>query len=97
MIVSTFLSDIANYTNAKIAKVVLNDTVEVPSFTIKEVDGSMITMQYIVPATLVTIINKIELKDKDDNVISSNNVYVPIATDTLLLQNIQVKEVSPNG
>ncbi|MCM3040736.1 ketopantoate hydroxymethyltransferase [Paenibacillus motobuensis] len=94
MIASTFLSDIANYTNGKIAKVVLNDTVEIPSFTIKEVSGAMIAMQYIVPAALVTTVNKIELKDRDNNVISSNNVYVPIATDTLLLQNIQVKEVS---
>ncbi|HEY4391098.1 MAG TPA: ketopantoate hydroxymethyltransferase [Paenibacillus sp.] len=94
MIVSTFLSDIADYTNGKIAKVVLNDTVEISNFTIKEVNGSMIAMQYIVPATLVSTINKIELKDGDDNVISTNNVFVPIATDTLLLQNIQVKEVN---
>lgn len=94
MISSTFLSDIANYTKGKIAKVILNDTVEITNFTLKEVNGSTIGIQYIVPAIQVSTVNKIELKDSDNHVISTNNVYVPIASDTLFLQNIQMKEVS---
>lgn len=94
MMISSFLTEIANYTNGKIAKVVLNGKEEITSFTLKRVNKSTIEMQYIVPATLVSTINKIELKDSSNNVISTNNVYVPITSDTLLLQNIRVKEVS---
>lgn len=94
MIASTFLADVAQYTNGRIAKVVLNDTVEITNFSIKEVTESQIGMQYIVPAASVSLVTKIDLKDKDNKVISSNNVYVPIASDTLLLQTISVKEAN---
>lgn len=94
MIASTFLADVAQYTNGRIAKVVLNDTVEITKFTIKEVTGSQLGMQYVVPAASVSLVTKIDLRDKDNKVISTNNVYVPIASDTLLLQTINVKEVS---
>ncbi|MOA63268.1 hypothetical protein D3C78_1889400 [compost metagenome] len=51
-------------------------------------------MQYIVPAADVSLVTKIDLKDAANNVISTNNVYVPIASDTLLLQTVLIKEVS---
>ena len=94
MITSTFLGDLANYTNGKIAKVVLNDTIEITDFTIKEVTASTIGMQYIVQAADVSLVTKIDLKDNSNNVISTNNVYVPIASDTLLLQTVLIKEAS---
>ncbi|WP_410769570.1 ketopantoate hydroxymethyltransferase [Fontibacillus sp. BL9] len=93
MIASSFLNGVANYTNGKIAKVVLNDSIEITNFTIKEVTESTVGMQYIVPASLVSLITKIDLKDALNNLVSTNNVYVPIASDTLLLQTITVKEV----
>lgn len=94
MIKSTFLGDLANYTNSKIAKVVLNDTIEITGFTIKEVTASIIGMQYIVQSADVSLVTKIDLKDAANNVISTNNVYVPITSDTLLLQTVLIKEVS---
>ncbi|MDQ0090193.1 hypothetical protein J2T12_003607 [Paenibacillus anaericanus] len=93
MIGSSFLSELANYTNDKISKVVLNDLIEIPNFEIKQVANSSIGLQYVVPAALVSLVTKIDLKDYGNEVISTNNVYVPISSDTLLLQTILIKEV----
>ncbi|MEK5480297.1 ketopantoate hydroxymethyltransferase [Paenibacillus sp. FSL R5-0407] len=93
MIASSFLNGVANYTHGRIAKVVLNDLIEITNFAIKEVTESTVGMQYIVPAALVSLVTKIDLKDSSNNLISTNNVYVPIASDTLLLQTILIKEV----
>ncbi|MGG4552247.1 ketopantoate hydroxymethyltransferase [Paenibacillus humicus] len=91
--VSSFLNDVARFVDANISKVVLNDTVEIMSFNVKEVTGSTVGMQYIVPAADVSLVTKIELKDANNNIKTTNNVYVPITTDTLLLHTVQVKEV----
>ncbi|MFD3260810.1 ketopantoate hydroxymethyltransferase [Paenibacillus lentus] len=91
--VSSFLNDVARFVDANISKVVLNDTVEITSFSLKEVTGSTVGMQYIVPAADVSLVTKIELKDANNNIKTTNNVYVPITTDTLLLHTVQVKEV----
>lgn len=94
MIANSFLTGVANYTNSKIAKVVLNDTVEITNFVIKEVIDATVGLQYIVPASSVSLVTKIDLRDNVNNVISTNNVYVPITSDTLMLQTILVKEAS---
>lgn len=93
MIVNSFLNDVARFVDANITKVVLNDTIEVTDFVIKEVTGSTVGMQYIVTADDVSLVTKIDLRDADDNIKTTNNVYVPITTDTLLLQTVHVKEV----
>ena len=94
MIVSTFLNEVAEYTDSKIAKVVLNDVYEITTFQVKEVTDTTVGMQYIVPSSAISLITKIDLKTATDQLISTNNVYVPIASDTLLLQTIYVREVS---
>ncbi|MNJ67108.1 hypothetical protein D3C77_632490 [compost metagenome] len=71
----------------------MNDTVEITDFAVKEVTGSTVGLQYIVPAEDVSLVTKIDLKDANNKVKTTNNVYVPITTDTLLLHTVQVKEV----
>lgn len=93
MIISSFLNDVAQFVDANISKVVLNDEVEITDFTVKEVTGSSVGLQYIVPAADVSLVTKIDLKDASDITKTTNNVYVPITTDTLLLHTVQVKEV----
>lgn len=92
MIASTLLSEIAELADNKITKVVLNDTYEITDFEVKSVSGSTVGMQYIVPVAAVPVVNKIELKNSADQLVSSNDVYVPITSDTLILQTIEVKE-----
>lgn len=92
MIANTLLSEIAILADSRIAKVVLNETYEIDDFEVKSVSGSTVGMQYIVPISTVPVVTKIELKDGAGQVISSNDVYVPITSDTLILQTIEVKE-----
>lgn len=97
MINTEFLEDIAKYVDSRIAKVVINGTYEITKFEVKQVTDSTLAMRYIVPASEVSVITMIELKDEDGNVISSNSVNIPITADQVMIQAIEVKEVAPNG
>lgn len=97
MISEQFLHDIANYVDGRIAKVVLNGAYEITDFEEKAVNENMVALNYIVPAADVSLVTKIELKDSNDNLITSEDVNVPITVDTLLLQTIEIKEVVANG
>lgn len=92
MIASTLLSEIAELADSKIAKVVLNGTYEIDTFEVKSVTGATVGMQYIIPASAVPVVTKIELKNSANQLISSNDVYVPITSDTLILQTLDVRE-----
>ncbi|MDU5141052.1 MAG: ketopantoate hydroxymethyltransferase [Paenibacillus dendritiformis] len=94
MISQQYLEELAKYTEQKIAKVVLNGTIEISEFNIKEVDASTVMLQYMVPATAVSEITTIELRDITNEIISTNTVYVPISSDTVLMQTVKVKEVA---
>lgn len=92
MISSMLLSEIAELVDNKIAKVVLNETYEIDTFEVKSVTGATVGMQYIIPASAVPVVTKIELKNSANQLISSNDVYVPITSDTLILQTLDVRE-----
>nr|WP_150959370.1 ketopantoate hydroxymethyltransferase [Aneurinibacillus sp. XH2] len=92
MITQEFLHDVAEYSNGRVAKVVINDTYEITNFEVKEVTDNVLALNYIVPAGSVSVVTKIELKDSSDKLISSNTVNVPITTDTMMIQSIEVKE-----
>ncbi|WP_328802037.1 ketopantoate hydroxymethyltransferase [Paenibacillus sp. LX16] len=93
MISATLLTDLAEVVNGKIAKVVLNDAVELTDFSVKRVDGSTVAMQYIIPASSVSLVTNIKLKSSADETLTDNNVHVPITSDTLLLHTLPIKEV----
>ncbi|MFB9273364.1 ketopantoate hydroxymethyltransferase [Cohnella cellulosilytica] len=93
MIDTQFLHDVAGYVNGRIAKVVLNSMVEITSFTVKEAPDRTVILQYIIPVADVSLVELIELKDASDNLITSNEVEIPITSDTLVLQTVEVKEV----
>lgn len=92
MISTYFLTSVAGFTKDRISKIVLNDSIEITQFEIKELSGSSVIMQYMVHAADISDISKIELHDADGQVISSNTVSVSIAADTLLLHTIDVLE-----
>ncbi|MFC4601862.1 ketopantoate hydroxymethyltransferase [Cohnella hongkongensis] len=93
MIDTQFLSDVADYVNGRIAKVILNGTVDITNFTVKEVSERTVILQYIIPVADVSLVELIELKDTSGNLITSNPVEIPITSDTLMLQTVEVKEV----
>lgn len=92
MIVTSFLTDVANYTNGRITKVVLNEIHEITPFEVKEIVGSTVYLEYLIPSGLLSVITLIELRDASDTVISSNIVNVPVTSDVLIKQRIEIKE-----
>lgn len=94
MINAQFLQDVAEYVDDRVAKVVLNESYEITDFEVKAVTDNILALNYIVPVSEVSLITKIELKDADNNQITANDVNIPIASDTLMLQTIEVKEVT---
>ena len=92
MIESTFLNDVARYVDGRVAKVVLNGTYVITNFEVKQVTGNVLALKYLIPVADVSLVTSIELKDAADNVISTNNVNIPITADHLMIQSITVKE-----
>ena len=94
MIEQQFLNDVARYADSRVAKVVLNGSYEITQFEVKQVTDNTLALNYIIPAAEVSLVTLIELQDATGNVITSNNVHVPLNADTLMLQNITVTEVT---
>lgn len=94
MITQQFLNDVAGYVDSRVAKVVLNGSYEITQFEIKQVTDNTLAIKYIIPAAEVSLVTLIELQDAAGNVITTNNVNVPITSDTLMLQTISVEEVT---
>jgi hypothetical protein len=92
MILQSYLNEVAQYTNEKVAKVVLNGTYEISAFQVKQLTDSTLLMEYLVPAESVSEITLIELKSASGTVVSSNNVYIPVTSDTIIKHTITVKE-----
>jgi len=93
MINAQFLYETAKFVDERVAKVVINESYEITEFEVKAVTDNVLAMNYIVPASEVSLITNIELKDSENNQITANDVNVPITSDTLMLQTIEVKEV----
>ncbi|WP_067843573.1 hypothetical protein [Amphibacillus sediminis] len=92
MIKQAFLDDVANYINTRIKKIRLNDSYLIDQFVVKQVQQSTVTMEFLVPFGSVEVIDKIDLIDQENQVISTNSVTVPITSDTVILQSFEVKE-----
>jgi len=94
MITAGLLHDVADYVNGRVAKVVINGAYVISNFEVKAVNDNVLALNYVVPAAEVSLITLVELKDAADAVLTSNAVNIPIAADHLMLQTIEVKEVT---
>lgn len=97
MIDTEFLGDVAQYVNNRVVKIVLNGSYEITNFEQKTVTASTLALNYTVPVSEVALISRIELKDVSNKLITSNDVNVPITSDTRMLQTVEVKEVNEFG
>lgn len=93
MIAQSYLNELTGYTKTKIAKVVLNGSVEIADFLVKDVSANTLTLEYMVRVGSVPAVSKVELKGADGLVIGSKIVNVPIVEDTILRHVITVEEV----
>lgn len=92
MITQSLLNEMATYVDGRVAKVVINGSYEITNFKVKEVTDNVLALNYIVPVADVSLITSIEIKDASSNVLTSNQVNIPIVADHLMLQTITVKE-----
>ncbi|OUO31740.1 putative phage tail protein [Flavonifractor sp. An306] len=91
------LSGVANFVSGEIVSARINGTISISDLT-KSVSGSVLTINFTVPAGDFTAITTVELLDASGNVLTSANVYVPITGATLLEYRIPVAEgVNSNG
>jgi hypothetical protein len=93
VIESSFLGTVAGFINNYVSKVLLNGTVEITTFSKKEVRDNVLHLEYLVPAAVVSEVRLIQLQNAAGKTVSSNTVYVPISTDTFIKQSIEVSEV----
>jgi hypothetical protein len=93
MIPTTYLTELATYTKDKIIKVVVNNTVEITSFYVRQVSDHTVELEYMITHGSVETALLIELKSAANVVISSNAVYIPITSDTIIKQKIKINEV----
>lgn len=92
MIEQAFLNDVAGYIDGRIDKVRLNESYVISEFYVKEIQQSTVAMEFMVPHGSVGVIEKIDLLDRENKVISSNSVTVPITSDTVILHSFEVRE-----
>lgn len=92
MINPSYLAELAEYTDGKIAKVVVNGTLEITDFDVRELDDNVIELEYRILYGTVAEATQIELQTAGGQMISSNAVFVPITTDTIIKQTVTVKE-----
>jgi len=92
VITDRFLGNVAEYVNTNITKVVINQTHEITDFAVKAVQGNVLMIEYMVPAASVEVINQIQLRDGTGALVSENQVYVPVPSDTIIRQTITVSE-----
>ena len=87
----TLLTGVANFVSAGVASALINGTVSVTELT-KSVSGSILTVQYTVPAGNLTEITTVALLDAKGNTLTNSTVYIPISGATLLEHTIPVAE-----
>ncbi|SFM29295.1 hypothetical protein SAMN04487943_11265 [Gracilibacillus orientalis] len=92
MINQSFINDVATYIEQRISSVRINNSYVIDNFVVKEVQECCVAMEILVPHGSVDTITVIDLLDENGKVISTNDVVVPITSDTVILQSFEVME-----
>ncbi|OMF05278.1 ketopantoate hydroxymethyltransferase [Paenibacillus amylolyticus] len=93
MIDQEALNDLAKHLNSRITKVVLNGVYEITDFIVKEVTDSTVALNFLIPASDISLVTLIEVKGTNIR-ISSKPVNVPITSDNLMLETFEILEVT---
>lgn len=88
------LNNLAYTTSSDVAKVRVNNLYLITTFNKKQNDANVVTIEYTVPTSLgITEVQKIELLDANDNVLTEASIYVPLLEDIILKHTIIITEV----
>ena len=91
---STYLNEIATKFRTDIEKVVINDSIEISSFTSETVSANVYELVFSVLSSQTSQINTIKLKKSSNALLFSENVIIPITEDEVIIRHlIRINEV----
>lgn len=86
------LNDAADFVLDDIASVLLNDTISVSEFRLRQVVENVVSIEYAVTPDMTNLITNIKLMRADDTVLTQAAVYVPVTQTVISKHIITVKE-----
>lgn len=88
----SLLKGTAEFVADDIAAVLINDTIKVSDFKMKQVDDNVASVEYAVTSDMTNLITDIKLLRADDAVLTQSAVYVPVTQTVISKHIITVKE-----
>lgn len=89
---SALLEDAASFVAGDVHHVLLNDTITVSEFRLKQVSGNVASIEYTVLPNMTNLITNIKLMNADNEVLTEAFVYVPVTQTVISKHTITVKE-----
>lgn len=86
------LDDAASFVADDISYVLINDTIKVSEFRLKEVTGNLVSIEYTVTPDMTSLITDIKLMKAGDIVLTQAAVYVPVSQTVVSKHLITIKE-----
>lgn len=86
------LNDTADFVLEDIASVLLNDSISVSEFRLRQVVDNVVSVEYAVTPDMTNLITNIKLMRADDTVLTQAAVYVPVTQTVISKHIITVKE-----
>ena len=86
------LDDAATCVSTNIASVLINDSIKVSTFRLKQASENIVSVEYTVSPSMTNLITNIKLLREDDTVLTESTVYVPVTQDIVSKHTITVKE-----
>lgn len=86
------LNDTATFVAEDIASVLLNNSITVSEFRLKQVSDNMVSIEYVVDPSVTSLITDIKLVRADGTVLTQSAVYVPVTQAVISKHIITIKE-----
>lgn len=86
------LNDAASFVADDISYILINDTIRVSEFRVKQATDNIATIEYNVTSAMTNLITNIKLVRADDVVLTQSSVYVPVTQTVISKHTITVKE-----
>lgn len=86
------LSDAAEFVAEDVAAVLINGTIKLSNFRLKNVDSNVVSIEYDVDSSMTNLITDIKLLNANDEVLTQSAVYVPVTQTVVSKHIITVKE-----
>ena len=88
----SLLSHTANFVKDHISKILINDSIEVTEFKVREAVDNMVTIEYDVSSEMANLITDLKLFDSEGTLLTQSSVYVPVTETAVVKHTILVKE-----